>query len=190
MSATHPNLATRAFGGRADALLPQIGLGIAGALLLAISAQMKVQLGPVPFSFQTLVLLLIAGAYGRNLAVGTVLGYFAMGVAGLPVFAGGVGPATFVGPTGGFLAGFLPCAFIVGAAVDRGLDRSPLTLAPAMLAGIAVLFAMGFAWLAFGFGLGAQKAWLGGVQPFIVGDLIKIAIASLAIPAGWALLKR
>ena len=167
-----------------------VGLAIAGSLLLAISAQLKVQLGPVPFTFQTLVLLLIAAGYGRNLAVGTVLLYFAEGLAGLPVFANGAGPAVFVGPTAGFLAGFVVCAAVVGEASDRGLDRSPLTLAPAMLIGIGLLFALGWAWLASGFGLGAEKAWLGGVQPFIVGDLIKIAIAALAIPAGWSLLRR
>ena len=193
----HQNLAGQAIGGRAADLPIKIGLGVAGALLLAVSAQLKVQLGPVPFSFQTLVLLLIAASYGRNLAVGTVLGYFAMGVAGLPVFAGGVGPLTFLGTTGGFLAGFLPCAAIVGAAADRGLDRSALTLAPAMLAGTVVLFAMGWAWLAFaatlssgGAGAGMASAWAWGVQPFIIGDLLKIAIAALAIPAGWTLLKR
>ena len=186
MSAT---IASRALGARAG-LPAQIGLAVAGSLMLAISAQMKVQLGPVPFSFQTLVLLLIAAGYGRNLAVGTVLLYFAEGLVGLPVFAVPPGPAAFVGPTAGFLAGFLVCAAIVGEAADRGRDRSALTLAPAMLVGTVALFAIGWAWLAFGFGIGAGRAWAAGVQPFIIGDLVKIAIASLAIPAGWALLRR
>ena len=186
--AVHRTLIDRLVGRRADDLAVKIGLAVAGSLLLAVSAQLKVNFGPVPFTFQTLVLLLIAATYGRNLAVGTVLLYLAEGAAGLPVFANGVGPAVLVGPTAGFLAGFVVCAAIVGEAADRGLDRSPVTLAPAMLAGIAVLFAMGWAWLAFGFGLGAEKAWLGGVQPFVLGDLIKIAIAALAVPAGMKLL--
>ena len=187
-AAAHRTLIDRAVGARANDWPVKLGLAVAGALLLAVSAQLKVNLGPVPFTFQTLVLLLIAATYGRNLAVGTVVLYLGMGAAGLPVFANGVGPAVLIGPTAGFLAGFVVCAAIVGEAADRGLDRSPLSLAPAMLVGIAVLFAMGWAWLAFGFGLGAEKAWLGGVQPFIAGDLIKIAIASLAVPAGMKLL--
>ena len=189
--ATRATIAERALGARTG-LPAQIGLAVAGSLLLAISAKLSVQLGPVPFSFQTLMLLLVAGCYGRNLAVGTVLLYLAEGLAGLPVFTPttALGSAAFVGPTGGFLAGFVVCAAIVGEAADRGLDRSPLTLAPAMLVGIIALFAIGFAWLAFGFGLGAGTAWTAGVAPFIVGDLVKIAIAALAIPAGWALLKR
>ena len=188
MSAT---IASRALGARSG-LAAQVGLAVAGSLLLAISAKLSVQLGPVPFSFQTLALLVIAAAYGRNLAVATVVLYLAEGLVGLPVFAPTTAPgaAAFIGPTGGFLAGFVLCAAIVGEAADRGLDRSPLTLAPAMLVGIAVLFALGFAWLAFGFGIGAQRAFAGGVAPFIVGDLIKIAIAALAVPAGHALLKR
>ena len=191
MAALAPALAARSVEGRTSWPVA-IGLMVAGSLVLAISAKLSVQLGPVPFSFQTLALLLIAGAYGRNLAVGTVLLYLAEGLVGLPVFTPttAAGPAAFVGPTAGFLAGFVVCAAVVGEAADRGLDRTPLKLAPAMLGGIALLFAMGWAWLAFGFGLGPVKAWLGGVQPFIVGDLIKIAIAALAVPAGWSLLKR
>lgn len=188
MSAT---IANRALGARAG-LPAQIGLAVAGSILLAISAKLSVQLGPVPFSFQTLAILLIAACYGRNLAVATLLLYLAEGLVGLPVFTPttALGPAAFVGPTAGFLAGFVVCAAIVGEAADRGLDRSPLTLAPAMLLGIAALFAMGWAWLAFGFGIGASKAWAGGVAPFVAGDLVKIAIAALAVPAGQALLKR
>ena len=191
MSAASTTIASRALGARSG-LAAQVGLAVAGSLLLAISAKLSVQLGPVPFSFQTLALIVIAACYGRNLAVATVVLYLAEGLVGLPVFTPTTAPgaAAFVGPTGGFLAGFVVCAAIVGEAADRGLDRSPLTLAPAMLLGIAALFAMGWAWLAFGFGIGAQRAFAGGVAPFIVGDLIKIAIAALAVPAGHALLKR
>ena len=191
MAALVPNLATRTAGERTGWLV-LLGLAVAGSLLLAVSAKLSVQIGPVPFSFQTLMLLLIAATYGRDLAVGTVLLYLAEGLVGLPVFTPttALGLAAFVGPTAGFLAGFVLCAAIVGEAADRGLDRSPLTLAPAMLLGIAALFLLGWAWLAFGFGIGAQRAFAGGVAPFVVGDLVKIAIAALAVPAGRALLKR
>ena len=195
MSAT---IASRALGARTG-LPAQIGLAVAGSLVLAISAKLSVQFGAVPFSFQTLALLVIAACYGRNLAVATVVLYLAEGLVGLPVFTPTTAPgaAAFVGPTGGFLAGFVVCAAIVGGAADRGLDRSPLTLAPAMLLGIALLFAMGWTWLSFGatlssgaVGAGMANGWAWGVAPFIVGDLVKIAIAALAVPAGHALLKR
>ena len=190
MSTAHPNLATRALGARGGDLAAKIGLAIAGALLLAVSAQLKVQIGPVPFSFQTLTLLIVSAAYGRNLAVGTVALYLAVGALGLPAFTGGGGLAMLFGAkayTAGFLFGFFAVAAIVGEAADRGLDRSPLTLAPAMLLGEVILFALGWAWLATL--IGPDKAWAGGVAPFIVPDLIKIAIAALAVPAGWALLR-
>ena len=188
MSLTNPTLAQRALGGRFGELPVQIGLAIAGSILLAISAQFKVAIGPVPFTLQTLVLLILAASYGRNLAVATVVLYLVEGAVGLPVFTNGGGFGHLVGPTAGFLLGFIPLAAIVGEAADRGLDRSPLTLAPAMLIGEVVLFAMGFAWLSTV--IGADKAFAAAVAPFIVPDLIKIAVAALAVPAGWALLGR
>lgn len=187
MTAATPTIAARALGARAG-LPAQIGLAVAGSLLLAISAHLKVQIGPVPFSFQTLTLLILAACYGRNLAVATVALYLAEGLVGLPVFTTGGGPAALMGPTAGFLIGFLPLAAIVGEAADRGLDRSPLTLAPAMLIGEIVLFALGFTWLALS--IGADKAWTFGVAPFIVPDLVKIAIAALAVPAAHSALRR
>ena len=184
-TATDQTLAQRALGGRAAGWPTQIGLAVAGSLLLAISAQFKLAIGPVPFTMQTLVLLVLAASFGRNLAVGTVLLYLAEGAAGLPVFSS---PGALFGPTAGFLIGFIPLAAIVGEAADRGLDRSPLTLAPAMLIGEVILFALGYLWLAQA--IGGEKAWGLGVAPFILPDLVKIAIAALAVPAGWALLRR
>lgn len=189
MSATtSQTLAERAIGARGDTLLVQAALVVAGSLLLAISAQFKVPIGPVPFTLQTLVLLVIAASYGRNLAVAAVIAYFAQGAVGLPVFANGGGFVHFYGPTAGFLLAFLPVAAIVGEAADRGMSRSFMTLAPVMLLAEVVLFGMGFAWLALA--IGAGKAFAAAVAPFILPDLVKIAIAALAVPAGWALLSR
>ena len=184
-AAGNQTLAARVLGVDTLGLAAKVGLAIGGSLLLAVSAQFKVAIGPVPFTLQTLALLVIASLYGRNLAVATVLLYLAQGAAGLPVFSS---PGALFGPTAGFLIGFLPLAAIVGEAADRGLDRSPLTLAPAMLVGEVVLFALGFLWLAQF--IGADKAFAAAVAPFIVPDLVKVAIAALAVPAGWALLRR
>ena len=173
-------------------LATQLLLAIAGTLLLTLSAKTKVVLGPVDISMQTLVVLLIAAAFGLRLGVGTLLLYMAEGAMGFPVFQGtpekGIGIAYMLGSTGGYLAGFVVMAAIVGWAADRGWDKSVLKLGGAMLVAEVVMMAMGFAWLA---GLiGIEKSWTFGVAPFIVPDLIKVALAALLVPATWALLPK
>lgn len=170
-------------------LVTQIFLAVAGTLLLTLSAKTKVVLGPVDISLQTLAVLLIAAAFGLRLALATLLLYMAQGLAGFPVFQStpekGVGLAYMLGSTGGYLAGFVVMAAIVGWAADRGWDRNPLKLAGAMLAAEIVMMAMGFAWLAVL--IGPEKSWQFGVVPFVAGDLIKVALAAALVPAIWSL---
>lgn len=170
----------------------QIFLAVAGTLLLTISAKTKVVLGPVDMSLQTLAVLLIATAFGFRLAVATLLLYMAQGAMGFPVFQStpekGIGMAYMLGTTGGYLAGFVVMAAIVGWAADRGFDRNPLKLFGVMLAADAVMLAMGFAWLATL--IGADQAWTFGVVPFLVPDLIKVALAAAVVPAVWSLLPK
>lgn len=173
-------------------LAGQLLLAIAGTLLLILSARTKVMLGPVDISMQTLAVLLIAAAFGMRLGVATLLLYMAEGALGLPVFQStpekGIGIAYMLGSTGGYLAGFVVMAAIVGWAADRGWDRHPIKLFNAMLVAEIVMMAMGFAWLALL--IGPEKSWQFGVLPFIVGDLIKVALAASLVPAVWSLLKR
>lgn len=173
-------------------LATQFVLAIAGTLLLTLSAKTKVVLGPVDISMQTLAVFLIAAAFGMRLGVATLLLYMAEGAMGFPVFQGtpekGVGIAYMLGSTGGYLAGFVVMAAIVGWAADRGWDRHPIKLFNAMLVAEVVMMAMGFAWLALL--IGPEKSWQFGVVPFIVGDLIKVALAASLVPAVWSLLKR
>jgi biotin transport system substrate-specific component len=175
---------------RAMRLATQVFLALVGTLLLTVSAKTKVVLGPVDLSLQTLAVFLIALAFGRRLAVATLLLYLAQGAAGLPVFQGtpekGLGWLYMQGPTGGFLAGFVVMAAIAGWAADRGWDRSPFKLFAALLVAEIIMMAMGFGWLANL--IGAEKAWQFGVAPFIVPDLIKVALASAIAPAIWSLL--
>ena len=121
---------------------------IAGSLLLALSAKAKVVLGPVDMSLQTLAVLLIAATFGFRLGVATLLVYLAEGAAGLPVFQGtpekGIGLAYMMGSTGGYLAGFLAMAAIVGWAVDRGWGKNIVKIFAAMLVAEIVMMAMGF----------------------------------------------
>lgn len=178
--------------GRTARLGVQIFLAVVGTILLTISAKTKVVLGPVDMSLQTLVVLLMAAAFGWRLAVATLLLYLAQGAAGMPVFQStpekGIGIAYMLGSTGGYLAGFVVMAAIVGWAADRGWDRNPFKLFGAMVVADAVMLAMGFAWLATL--IGADKAWTFGVAPFLVPDLIKVALAAAIVPAVWSLLPR
>src|SRR4051812_3421755 len=174
-----------------------VALIVLGSAILTLSAKIQVPFWPVPMTLQTLAVMAIPAAYGLRLGVATVLVYLAEGLAGLPVFAQtAAGPAYFLGPTGGFLAGFVIAAAIIGWATDRGWDRSIGLLAAAMLIADAVVFALGFGWLSWlaavgtGHGIGPAKAFAGGVQPFILGDLVKIALAACVIPAAWGLVDR
>jgi biotin transport system substrate-specific component len=173
-------------------LATQLLLAIVGTLLLTLSAKTRVLLGPVDISMQTLAVFLISAAFGMRLGVATLLLYMAEGAMGLPVFQGtpekGIGIAYMLGSTGGYLAGFVVMAAIVGWAADRGWDRHPVKLFNAILVAEIVMMAMGFAWLALL--IGPEKSWQFGVVPFIVGDLIKVALAASLVPAVWSLLKR
>lgn len=170
---------------RVARLATQALLALAGSILLAVSAKVTVPFWPVPMTLQTLAVFAIAAAYGRNLAVATVLLYLAEGALGLPVFTAGAGLAYLAGPTGGYLVGFVIAAGIAGWAADRGFDRHPLKLFAALLVGELVILALGAGWLAVLFG--GEKALAFGIGPFIVTDLVKVALASAIVPAVWAL---
>ena len=174
------------------------GLVVLGTLVLAVAAKVKVPFYPVPMTLQTFAVMAIAALYGGRLAVVTLVAYLAEGFAGFPVFTNTppalAGPAYFLGPTGGFLIGFVVAAAIVGYAADRGWTHSIVKLFAAMLAGEVALMALGFVWLAWfaalssgSTGLGMETAFAAGVAPFLLGDLLKIVLAALLVPAVWAL---
>jgi biotin transport system substrate-specific component len=165
---------------RAARLTGLVLLAIAGSLLMWVSAKIKVELFAVPMTLQTLALFGIAAAYGMRLGMATIALYLVEGALGLPVFAGT--------PEKGIGLAYVIAAAIVGYAVDRGLGRSPFKLFGAMLVAEIVILAMGFAWMAYLFGL--EKGFAFGVGPFIVTDLVKIALAASLVPAVTALFAR
>jgi biotin transport system substrate-specific component len=176
-------LATALWPDRSGALRA-IVLVVAGTALLTLSAKIKLPLPYVPMTLQTLVVLLIGAAYGWRLGVTTVIAYLGEGAAGLPVFAGPFGGLEpLIGPTAGYLFGFVAAAGITGWLSERGWDRSVPRLFVAMGMGHIVILAAGFAWLAFGIKLGAEKAWLVGAMPFIAASVIKNALGAVLIPA-------
>jgi biotin transport system substrate-specific component len=139
----------------------------------------------VNVTLQTFAVFAISAAYGSRLAVATMALYLFEGALGMPVFTGtpekGIGLAYMVGPTGGYLLGFVVAAWIIGLASDRGFARNPIVLGLAMLAGEIVILAMGFLWMAYLFGV--EQAFTYGVGPFIVADILKLALAAAAVSA-------
>ncbi len=171
------------------ALLYDIALIIGASVFIAIMAQLTVYLpfSPVPVTGQTLAVLLVGALLGSSRGSMAVLAYLAEGASGMPVFAGGhAGAIVLAGPTGGYLLGFVVAAYAVGWLAERGWDRNIALATAAMLLGNAIIYISGLAWLAQF--VGAQNAPVAGLYPFIAGDIIKIAIAALLLPAGWKLL--
>ena len=162
-----------------------------GTALMTLSAKVNLPLPYVPMTLQTLVVLMIGAAYGWRLGSATMIAYLAEGAMGLPVFAGPVGGiAPLVGPTAGYLFGFIGAAFVTGWLAERGWDRSVVRLFAAMAVGHVVILAAGFGWLAFGLGLGVAKAWQVGLLPFIAGSLVKNALGATLMPAARRLIER
>lgn len=186
-SSTYPVLADQAFSGRTAALRNGV-LAIAGSLALWLSAKLQVPFYPVPMTMQTFVVLVIGTGFGWRLGAATVALYLAEGALGLPVFAGtpekGIGLAYMAGPTGGYLLGYLPAAALCGFLANRGWDRRIVTTALSMLLGTVAIYGFGLSWL--GTVVGWDKpilAW--GLTPFILGDLLKLALAAAVLPLAW-----
>jgi len=173
-------------------LLRAAVLALAGSALLTLSAKIQVPFWPVPMTMQTYVVLVLGAMFGARLGAATVLLYLAQGAMGLPVFAGtpekGLGLAYMMGPTGGYLVGFVAAAWVVGLLAERGWDRSIVRLMVAMAAGHAIIFAFGVTWLAQL--VGWNKAWMLGVAPFYAATVFKTALGALTLPAIWAVLAR
>lgn len=180
-------------------LLRAAVLAVLGACLLTVSAKVSVP-GPVPMTLQTLAVLMLGAALGPRIAIASVLVYLGEGAMGWPVFVNTpplpAGPAYLVGPTAGFLAGFVVAAGIVGLAAARGLARRPVLFLAALAVADVAILACGWAWLAYGLplhgglGMGAQKAFAVGIQPFLLGEAVKVALAAALVPATVALAER
>ncbi len=172
-------------------LIREMILLLGGVLVLALAAQIQILLpiSPVPITGQTFAVLILATLYGSKLGPATVLSYLALGAAGLPVFAGGAaGAARLFGPTAGYLFGFLVAAIVVGALAEKGWDRRPATTAASMVLGNLVIYAFGVAWLSRF--VASEKLLAAGVLPFLLGDALKIALATALLPAGWRIIGR
>lgn len=169
-------------------ILRNVALVVLGSLLLTASAKIMVPFWPVQMSMQTFAVMVIGATFGSRLAAATVGAYLAQGAAGLPVFGLGGGLAYFAGPTGGYLVGFLLAATLIGWLAERGFGRTVASALVAFVAGNAVIFLCGVAWLAVLIGLG--PAISGGLLPFLPGEILKTALAVALLPLAWRGLRR
>ena len=187
-------------------LIANIATVIVGSLILAAAANMKIPLQPVVINLTTLAVAILAASFGWRIGVATVALYIAEGLSGLPFFANGGGWGYVFSPSFGFIVGYLPMAFIIGWAADRGASASALRMFGWMVLADAIVFAFGFAWLLVVANLILQSggelpawltsgdlltvAWNGAVQPFILWDILKMAFAAVTVAGLWTLLKR
>ena len=189
---------------RTSVLLRGAVLAFAGSLFVALCAQITVPLWPVPVTGQTFAVLSVGLVCGARIGAVALLLYLIEGAIGLPVFAGGkAGWAAVIGPSGGYIWGFVLAAALVGYLAERGWDRNFFQTALAMLLGNLVLYVPGLAWLAQFYAgpgqeyieaTGAVSAWgasiNAGLLPFLLGDLLKLILAAALIPTVWRLLPR
>ncbi|MFQ5861254.1 MAG: biotin transporter BioY [Dehalococcoidia bacterium] len=207
--------------------LRDLALVVGFSLVTVLFAQIAVRLPftTVPITGQTFAVLLAGGALGSVRGAASLFLYMVWGMVGIPVFAPssaalqgevvhfilpweGTSALVWNLTSGGYIVGFILAAYVVGLLAERGWDRG-WRVNLAMLAGNAVLYLFGLAWLGYviashtldaslGFNLyeaipgrhALDKALVGGLYPFIVGDLLKLYLASLALPSAWALVGR
>lgn len=161
------------------------------AALMAAGAFIRIPIGPVPITLTTIFPLLAGLLLGPAAGSLSVIIYLIIGTAGLPVFAGGSGPAVFAGPTGGYLIGYIPAAIACGLISDKTKAlagrRFPFRDITAVVVGSLLLYAVGVPWLKWRLGLEWNQALSGGMIPFLPGDAIK---AAAAVAIRMALVKR
>jgi biotin transport system substrate-specific component len=164
-----------------------------GVLFTALLAQVSVPVygSPVPVTGQTLAVVLTAASLGPVRGVAVQVVYILAALVGLPFYSEASGGwDVVVGATGGYVFGFIPAAYLIGLAARHGADRRFLTSVPLFVAGQAVVFAVGVPWLALAADLTAAQALDAGFYPFILGGLVKAAIAAAVLGGAWRLARR
>ncbi|QTA87526.1 Biotin transporter [Desulfonema magnum] len=147
------------------------------AALIAVGSYISVAIGPVPIVLQNLFVMLSALLLGSRWGLASVAVYLLAGACGLPVFAGGAGGiGRFAGPTGGYLISYLPAVYIIGLITEKANGRVLFDIV-AMICGVVIVYALGVTWLKIVTGMGFGEALIGGMLPFLLGDVLKIAAA-------------
>jgi biotin transporter BioY len=169
------------------ALVRDILLVLSFTLLTAVSAKLKIEIGPVPITGQTFAVLLSGALLGSKRGALSQIFYLLGGLAGIPWFARGGGIGYLMSPTFGYIIGFVFAAFVVGSLCERGFDRKVESAILAMLIGNILIYLTGLLWLVRF--VGWKKVLTVGLYPFIIGDTIKLLVAASILPLGWKLIK-
>jgi len=168
-------------------LVRNVALVAGGTLFVALSALVQIPLPftPVPLSLQTFAVLLVGAALGSRRGAASMALYLLAGVAGVPWFSqhqSGWAFASF-----GYVVGFVAAAWLAGRLAEAGADRQVLKSAGLLVVGNVVVYAFGVTGLMASTGMSLGTGLTKGVAPFLVGDLIKIAVAAALLPAAWKL---
>jgi biotin transport system substrate-specific component len=189
------NVLVEAFGANEGAALrlKQVALVLFGVLALAVAAKIKVPMWPVPITMGTFAVLTIGAAYGPRLGLVTILGYMIIGALGFDIFASSSATAYgleyMMGGTGGYLVGYVLATVALGVLARAGWDRSAPKMAIAMLLGNVLIYVPGLIWLGLLYGW-VKPILQWGLTPFLVGDVIKLALAAAILPLAWKLVGR
>jgi biotin transport system substrate-specific component len=181
MNPPHANLVCLIWPETKNNVLRNVVLAVAGSVVVAVAAQINVPMIPVPMTLQTLAVLAIGMSYGARLGAATLTLYMLEGMAGLPVFAQmKSGVATVMGPSGGYIVGFILAAGLIGYLVERGWGRGVFRAIAVTLMCGALIYVPGLAWLhSFAANWNQTLEW--GLTPFVFGDVVKAVLAALMI---------
>jgi biotin transport system substrate-specific component len=181
------------------AVLPRAGLladallVTGGAALVALAAQVSIHLGftPVPITGQTFAVVLVGASLGSIRGAASLLLYLVVGIAGVPVYAQHKhGWEVFSGSDGGYIVGFVVAAALIGVLAENGWDRRFSSSLSSMLIGNVVIYVFGLLWLHHYLHVNWATTFTDGLYPFVLGDLIKVFLAALALPSAWRLVRR
>lgn len=182
---------------RARSFALDAGLVISGAAVVALLAQVEIPLWPVPITGQTLGVIVVGAALGAWRGAAALTTYLVAGLAGLPVFAGFTGSIAAVAkPSFGFVIGFVFAAFVAGWFAQRAWDRRPVLAFLGFAAASVVPFLFGIPYMAFilntvlGLDYSFAAVLDAGLFPFILGGIVKAALAAAIIPGAWALVRK
>ena len=171
--------------------LTNVALILSGAVFTAYAAQLVIPMWPVPITAQTLAVLLVGSVLGATRGAISLIVYFSMGAAGMPVFSAAT--SLSFGPTFGYLVGFVAAAAAVGYLSERGWHKSVAGVLGSFAIANSIIYLFGLPWLAFVLGnLGAPNdlaaVTAAGLAPFIVGDVLKMILAAALLPLAWKFL--
>ncbi|MFM6979826.1 MAG: biotin transporter BioY [Micrococcales bacterium] len=175
-----------------NSLASDIALVVAGTIFTAIAAQLYIPASPVPFTFQTLAVLLVGASLGSLRGALSMGLYAVVGGLGLPVFTeASSGMSVLFGATGGYIIGFIIAAALVGYLSEKNFSSNVLKMAVSYTAGTIVIYALGATWLTYGYlggvWTGDQGGLAYGVLPFLIWDAVKAVVAAGLLPASWKL---